>query len=105
MPYYVLESFEANLNVRGATLRGVPTTGYSPAIWLYVVNSEEAPLDWPESPTGRGSGRRRAPAGVGNWWVVLGRGAKARSDDALRLCSTRNTLPAVPNGYSSFSWP
>src|SRR4051794_11033327 len=71
MPYYILESSEETLTIGGVTLTGVPTTGHSRALWLYVVNTEENPMDWPESPTGRGPGHRRAPAGVGNWWVVV----------------------------------
>lgn len=53
MPYYILESPEETLTVSGVPLHGISTTGYSP-LWLYVVSTEERPMDWPESPTGKG---------------------------------------------------
>lgn len=102
MPYYILESSEEILTIGGVPLHGISTTGYSP-LWLYVVSTEEKLMDWPESSTGRGSRRRRAPDGVGNWWVVVGAGAKARSIGGLR--SNGKPLDSPPQDYPVFNWP
>jgi hypothetical protein len=102
MRYYVIESSEESLYLSGAAFHGIPTTGHSRALWLYVVRTHETPSDWPESPTGRGAGHRRAPAGVGNWWVVVGGVAKARSGEHR---STGNPLAIVPEGFAVFDWP
>ena len=103
MPYYILESSDATLTIGGVRLHGIPTTGHSRALWLYIVSTEEMPMDWPESPTGRGTRHRRAPAGVGNWWVVVERGAKARSSYGWR--SNGNPLGTPPQDYPVFNWP
>ena len=103
MPYYIVESTDATLTIEADVLHGIPTTGHSRDLWLYVVHTEELPTTWPESPTGRGSGYRRAPIGIANWWVVVERGVKARSSAGLR--STRSPLRAPPAGYPVFDWP
>ena len=102
MSYYIIESYDKSLDLGGVLLHGIPTIGHSRALWLYVVNTGERPMDWPESSTGRGSKNRRAPAGVGNWWVVV-RGAKAKSNDGLR--STGSPSSTAPSGYPLFNWP
>jgi hypothetical protein len=103
MPYYLVESPKENLTIGDVTLHGIPTTGHSRALWLYVVSTEDNPKNWPESPTGRGTGHRRAPDGELNWWVVAKPGAKARSSEGLR--STGNPLYTPPQGYPVFNWP
>ena len=71
MPYYIVESSERDLTIGGVTLTGVPTTGHSRHLWLFVVNTKENPPGWPASPTGRGSkSPRRSPDGVKDWWVA-----------------------------------
>ena len=104
MSYYILESSKKTLAIGDDTFDGIDTTGYSP-LWLYVVNTEEKPTDWPESPTGRNSGRRRAPPKVEKeWWVVVKPGAKARSTKDGRR-STGEPLDTPPQGYPVFNWP
>jgi hypothetical protein len=102
MPYYVAESVDEAISIDGFSLCGVPTSGHSRALWLYVVRTDADPMGWPESPTGRATGRRRAPAGVENWWVVVEGGAKARSGDYR---SSATPLSGVPEGFSAFDWP
>jgi hypothetical protein len=102
MPYYIVESYDEDLATGGGTLRGVPTEGYSPELWLYVVNTEENPSDWPGHPSGYADPpRRRAPAGEA-WWVVVASGAQAHAGE---LRSTGNPLDAPPQGFAVFDWP